>query len=285
MNEKNLSQSYNSVLDSDLPFLILNKPSTLLLSGTPAEVYQFIFLKKGKIHYSIVSDTHIIPGKCILFIPEKEKAQITCSADIELFHIIFKKVFLQHLLDSDCEAILIDTFLSGFRKNSINNILLTNSVFFRLSYLFDEIFYEQKTRGVGYRSLIRSRIIEIIIILFRQKRVKNRNKNGMWNIGDVTYYIDTHYTENFTLHEMAHRCGLNPSYFSRLFKEKTGVSLFEYLNRIRIQKSCTLLNRSHMSILNVAYAVGYNNISFFNRYFRKIMNMSPREYKKQSGLL
>ena len=49
---------------------------------------------------------------------------------------------------------------------------------------------------------------------------------------------------------------------------------------VRIQKSCLLLKRSDMPILDVAYAVGYNNISFFNRYFRKIMKMSPREYRR-----
>ena len=70
-------------------------------------------------------------------------------------------------------------------------------------------------------------------------------------------------------------CGLNPSYFSRAFKREIGVSVFELINSVRIQKACVMLKRTDMPIIEVAYAVGYNNISFFNRYFRKIMNASP----------
>lgn len=58
--------------------------------------------------------------------------------------------------------------------------------------------------------------------------------------------------------------------------------MFEYLNRIRIQKSCLFLKRSSMSIVEIAFSVGYNNLSHFNRYFRRIMGMSPREYRNRS---
>jgi AraC-like DNA-binding protein len=78
---------------------------------------------------------------------------------------------------------------------------------------------------------------------------------------------------------MAGLSGFNPSYFSRAFKHKAGMPLFEYVNHLRIRKACILLKRSALSIIEIAFSVGYNNISFFNRYFRKIMKMSPREYR------
>jgi hypothetical protein len=66
---------------------------------------------------------------------------------------------------------------------------------------------------------------------------------------------------------------------TRLFARQTGMHMFEYLNRVRIQKSCLLLKRSSMSIVEIAFAVGCNNLSHFNRYFRRIMEMSPRAYR------
>jgi len=97
---------------------------------------------------------------------------------------------------------------------------------------------------------------------------------------NIITYIKDNYAKSFSLKELATRCGLNPSYFSRAFKQATGMPLFTFLNHLRVQKACMLLKRSNMPIIEVAYAVGYNNLSFFNRYFLKIIKMSPRDYKK-----
>ena len=119
----------------------------------------------------------------------------------------------------------------------INPIVLQEAIFLKLSALFADAFAEQHLKSAGYKSLVTGKLIEIIITLFRIQHTYKRPVNAKpekWDIDDVVHYIDINYTENFTLHEMAGRCGLNPSYFSRRFKNRTGVSLFEYLNRIRI---------------------------------------------------
>jgi AraC-like DNA-binding protein len=95
-------------------------------------------------------------------------------------------------------------------------------------------------------------------------------------------YIRDRYAEELSLPDIAAHFGLNPSYLSRLFTRHTGKHLFEYLNTLRIQKSCLLLKRSSMSIVEIAFSVGYNNLSHFNRYFRRVMVMSPREFRNRS---
>ena len=160
-----------------------------------------------------------------------------------------------------------------------------------LSRIIQALVEENERKKPGYRSMTRLRFLEL---LFTIKRLEgNPAENGISGsvplrkdlgreIGDIAQYIRKNYSEEFSLADLAARCGLNPSYFSRVFKETTGSPPFAYLNRIRIGKSCHLLKRSGMSILEIAYSVGYNNVSFFNRYFRKIMNMSPRDYRISS---
>ncbi len=92
-------------------------------------------------------------------------------------------------------------------------------------------------------------------------------------------YIEQNYSDDFILGELAQLCSLSPGYLSRAFRQSTGRPLFEYINRIRIQKACLLLKRSKMPIIEIAFSVGYNNLSFFNRYFRKLMRISPRQYR------
>ncbi|HAE22166.1 MAG TPA: hypothetical protein DCG47_07575 [Spirochaetaceae bacterium] len=72
---------------------------------------------------------------------------------------------------------------------------------------------------------------------------------------------------------------MNTSDFSRRFKELAGCPLFEFINRQRIKRACALLKSSGLSIIEIAEAVGYNNLSFFNRYFLRIVGVSPREYR------
>jgi two-component system, response regulator YesN len=99
---------------------------------------------------------------------------------------------------------------------------------------------------------------------------------------ELMRYIDEHYSDQFSLADLAARFALNPSYLSRAFGKETGSTIVEYVNKVRIRKSCVLLKRSESSILEIAFAVGYNSLSHFNKYFRRIMNMSPREFRVRS---
>lgn len=74
--------------------------------------------------------------------------------------------------------------------------------------------------------------------------------------------------------------GTSSSYFSRLFRNEVGMPLFEYINRTRIRKACVMLRRADISVTQIAFDVGYNSVSFFNRYFRRIMHLTPREYRR-----
>jgi len=101
-----------------------------------------------------------------------------------------------------------------------------------------------------------------------------------WTVADVVAWIDEHYEESFSLDEMVRRCAMNTSDFSRRFKEFAGFPLFEYLNRRRVSRAALLLKNGELPIIEVAYSVGYNNLSFFNRYFLRLMGRSPGEYRR-----
>ncbi len=107
----------------------------------------------------------------------------------------------------------------------------------------------------------------------------NKERPGVWSIEDLADHIQNHFDHPLCLDEMASRCALNASYLSRSFKEKTGTTIFSYLNQIRIEKACLLLKSSDLSITEIAFSVGYNNLSFFNRMFKRAMAKTPGEYR------
>ena len=92
-------------------------------------------------------------------------------------------------------------------------------------------------------------------------------------------YIHYNYSRDLSLEEIASEVDLNTSYLSRLFKEETGTSLMNYINRYRIEKAIYLLRSSGLKAYEVAELVGYNNVEYFNSQFKKIIGRTPTEYR------
>jgi AraC-like DNA-binding protein len=81
--------------------------------------------------------------------------------------------------------------------------------------------------------------------------------------------------------EMGRRLFFSEAYFSRLFSKIEGVTFTHYLQRIRLGEAKKLLEKSDLSITQVAFAAGFNNLSYFNELFHKSENCTPSEYRKQ----
>lgn len=92
-------------------------------------------------------------------------------------------------------------------------------------------------------------------------------------------YIHTHYTKNISLDTIAGIAGFSKFHFSRLFKQFTNMSFYDYLNKERIQVAETLLLNHKLSITEVAFQSGFSSIATFNRVFKKFKNCTPTEFR------
>ncbi len=108
-----------------------------------------------------------------------------------------------------------------------------------------------------------------------EKSFVNRLMNYMWeNIdGDLSLC---------TLSDKLH---LNPSYLSRRFKSLTGKNLTEAILELRVKKACELLKNTSLKISEIAPMVGYETAANFSKVFKKMMNITPREYRDGEGIL
>lgn len=93
-------------------------------------------------------------------------------------------------------------------------------------------------------------------------------------------YLHSHYHESLNLRDLAAIIPLSEGEFCRAFKRLTGISPFRYLVRYRILQSCTMLKQTDQKITEIALLVGFNNISYYNRAFKKIMGMTPTQYRQ-----
>jgi len=95
----------------------------------------------------------------------------------------------------------------------------------------------------------------------------------------VMSLVYRHFAEDLTLGRASHCAGTSTHMLSRLFRKETGATYTNFLTSVRVAKACEMLSTSDQHVSDICYLVGFNNISNFNRHFRKIKNMTPKEYR------
>jgi AraC-like DNA-binding protein len=132
-------------------------------------------------------------------------------------------------------------------------------------------------------------LLELLKCLADQKAYKILSSNGYINsfkeihdskIVRIYEHIMNHFKEDISLNSVAELANMNPSAFSRYFKNIHKKPFNRYLNEVRIGYACKLLIEDKLSIAAVCYEAGFNNLSNFNRQFRAIKDMSPSAYIK-----
>jgi len=96
----------------------------------------------------------------------------------------------------------------------------------------------------------------------------------------VQQYIDEHFQDEIHLNQLASIVGMTPTAFSRFFKQRTGKKLSDYVIDIRLGHASRLLVDTTMSVAEICYDCGFNNLSNFNRIFKRKKNCSPSEFRE-----
>lgn len=103
---------------------------------------------------------------------------------------------------------------------------------------------------------------------------------GNWRLGRLIRHIAANAEVSLSLSRAAQICGLERTYFCRFFRARVGISFSEWNRRLRVERAKTLLCSEHRSVLAIALAVGYRDITTFERNFRRCERLSPAEYRK-----
>ncbi|MCL5099397.1 MAG: helix-turn-helix domain-containing protein [Candidatus Omnitrophica bacterium] len=99
------------------------------------------------------------------------------------------------------------------------------------------------------------------------------------NIVRAKQYIREHQANDLSLGEVARAVNTSTFYFCKMFKKATGLNFTDYLSRVRIEKAKNLLINPNLRVSEIAYEVGFQSLTHFNRVFRKMVGQSPTEYR------
>src|SRR5690606_4234222 len=99
-------------------------------------------------------------------------------------------------------------------------------------------------------------------------------------LGEVYRYIMKNYTEIIKLSEVSAIANMTATSFCKYFKVKTGKTFSSFVNEIRIGQACKLMLNEDLSISEICYTCGFNNLTNFNKNFKHFSKMTPTEYKR-----
>ncbi len=106
------------------------------------------------------------------------------------------------------------------------------------------------------------------------------NKKDTQRMNNVYQYLIKNFSETISLSQIASVANLTPPAFCNFFKKKTQKSFVEFLNELRVGHACKLLQNQELTISDVCFQSGYQNMANFNKFFKKITKQTPSEYRK-----
>ncbi len=131
---------------------------------------------------------------------------------------------------------------------------------------------------------VESRGIVLQLLAHFLKRAVHRIQSQDSRIEASLIYIRKHICEPMDLDVLVGQACLSKDHFIRLFRQETGQTPLQYINHKKIEKAQLLLLTGDMPVKNIAFALAFDDYSYFNRLFKKIVGITPLEYRKQYSL-
>lgn len=155
----------------------------------------------------------------------------------------------------------------------------------KLHPLFEKMEEEYEKKGENYVFLVRAILMEILVLVSRQKNsgksLVQPSHEMSKNFSEILEWVNAYYTEDVSLSDTAKKFNITEEHLSRSFKENTQFNFVEYVNNLRIAKSCNLLMNSELSVLEIAMKCGFGSLSQYGRWFRKLTGRTPMRYRKR----
>lgn len=225
-------------------------------------------IKKG----NITLINYDIPHK---FVPQ--------DCPLVIYNCIFTPAFFDEMLSGSRNFFdvnnhfLLGNFYTSDFTSYVNALAAGSSENTHILNIFERMLQEYERKRIGYKEIMRGYLIELLVIIFRLQMQTVENKSQ--KILESLDYINTHYTQNLKLEQLAAMSNASVTNFCRLFKSLTGTTMTHYIQTLRIEEACRLLSSTDKNVIEIANDVGYSDMKHFYDIFKKITNKLPKEFR------
>ncbi len=246
---------------------------------------EIIVIKNGRGIISVDMKSEIVHADDIIFIRPGQIHSIAQYEDetMEYENIIFRKELLYSKSSDSRTKDYFDPYLK--LRFELNWLYRSECNYhFALMACINAIDSLCSLTPAYYELALKSRLFDFFYILFscQQDTIRTTPNKSIPKLKEIITFVAEHYREPLSSEMLAQQIGFSTSHFMKFFKQHMQVTFTEYLNNYRLTIAARLLSSEDLSVLAIATEVGFNNLSYFNRLFKKEFGCSPLSYRKNT---
>lgn len=143
--------------------------------------------------------------------------------------------------------------------------------------------HELDSKNPGREAAAFNRLLELIIFMSRKYEAADTEKSsGIIRLGRIISRMETDFSHDWTLKELARLAGASPNSLMRHFRQATGTSPIDYLIQVRLRNASELLRTTDLAVSEISEKCGFSDSNYFSRMFSKTYGISPRLFRKES---
>ena len=267
-------------LDPDFPFHFFDHKFV----NYPFHWHKYLeisYVVEGNFYVSADGITHTVnKGDIVIINSDSIHGYFNVTQDTHIIMILFGPELFDQLLvdirDSRNESLI-------FNRKVLITQTQDEKVHRKMVKLIYELRHEYNNKIEGYRLAIKKIFYEIALLILREIPAK-QNSTKTNNIVNTNFsalervfsFLHEHYDDpEITLENASDAAHLSKFYFSRFFRERTGMTFHTYLSRLRVNRVQELLCETDMTITEIAYNCGFTSLKTFNRIFKMYTGVSP----------
>ena len=254
---------------------------------------EIVYILSGSATH-IIGDRSVPVSKGDLFIINYDTPHaFICNEDSNEPLIAYDLLFSPSFFDSSLlNNVFSESMSSSFLFYSLfpeqqlaSDVHISGSSYNVFGELFNKIYLEFTNRDRGYIQIISAYVTELIVKIFRKMdsaQNKELSSNQKQVVNSTLAYLRRNYQKQISLEELASQVFLSKDYFSRMFRQTTGMPASVFLQNIRVEEACNLLSTTNIAIKDVAQQCGFHDVKYFYSTFKKVTGLTPRQYRIDS---
>lgn len=285
-------------IGSSLPFKIYEWQQAIGSMTNHAHDYiQIWYVVKGEFIHTIQDQTyHMVKGNIFVVPPNAvHRVDLVPGKNFQIIGMELMPRFINEQFaiagEEEARRGFDNAYLAPFTgDDAILKVALTGEANMEVLRLLENMLREYQSAKRYYELMLRADLLKLLAITIREaakqtgqlKDEDEKVEQFRELMTGAIQYVHDHYAEDLRLEMICKKFTISKSYFCQLFKRFTGKTYGDYIIDYRLQKAAEMLLNSDMTVTDISYGAGFNDLAYFSRVFKRHTGVTPSDFKKKA---